>query len=82
MVEHTSNGGKTDHFFYYNAAKHNMAVHKDRPWQICTKMGVLIGYKATAEECEKAVIALQTDKNAGTLPCDLSKWEKHDEFLK
>lgn len=76
----TDNGKTSAGFFFYHAG--NLAVHKDRPWQVCTKMGCLLAYKATAEEAEAAVIALQKDANLGLLPTNLSKWRRHDEFLK
>jgi hypothetical protein len=71
---------KTTDFMAYHA--NHLAIHKDKPWQLVTRsMCILIGYKATREEAQQALDALQKDKDAGILPNNLSKWDKHDQFL-
>lgn len=53
-----------------------LAVHKDRPWQVCSDIGALCGYLPTEDHARAAVDALAADKEAGNLPCDLSTWDK------
>lgn len=67
---------KPDEFFYYHAGK--LAIDKSKPWQICTRMGVLIGQMPTEDRAKTAVDALTADHEAGTLPCNLSTWSKRE----
>lgn len=72
---------KSKDFFAYEAKE--LAIHKDRPFQVCTReIGCLLTCKATEEEAKQVVDALQADKDKGILPCNLSQWDKHDQFLK
>ena len=68
---------KTQNFFYYHAG--HLAIDKERPWQLCTMIGCVLGKFKTSEEAEVAIQALQKDKDAGILPCNLSQWDK--EYL-
>jgi len=65
---------KPNEFFCYHAGK--LAIDPARPWQICSRMGVLLGQVATVEQAKKAVEALKEDKENGTLPTNLSNWER------
>lgn len=61
-------------FFYYHAG--NLAVDPERPWQLCSHIGALCGKFATEEQAAIARDALNADKAAGVLPCNLSLWDK------
>lgn len=63
---------KTKDFFYYHAR--TLAIDPQRPWQVCSVMGSICGKFATRKEAEETTAALQHDKDAGNLPCDLISW--------
>ena len=71
--------GRTTDFFWYNAGP--LAIDPDRPIQLCSMIGCVLGKFADTDRAQVACEALQRDRDAGTLPCDLSKWDKK-EMLK
>lgn len=70
-----STGRKGKKFFYYHAG--HLAIDKERPWQLCSDFGCLCGQFYTTAQAEAALTALEADKAAGVLPCNLSTWDKH-----
>ncbi len=65
---------QTAGFFFYHAGA--LAIDKARPWQLCSSIGAMCGRFATEEEAKVAIEALQADRDAGVLPCNLSHWDK------
>ncbi len=64
----------TTGFSYYHAGA--LAVDKARPWQVISSFGCLCAKLGTEEQAKLAVEALTADLKAGTLPCNLSNWDK------
>ena len=61
-------------FFYYNAR--HLSIEQGKPWYVCSAIGCVVAKLATEEQAQAAVAALNSDKAAGTLPCNLSNWSK------
>ncbi len=60
---------------HYNAG--DMAVHPDRPWQVVSEIGSLLGFFAD-ERCAKvAVELLWEDLRRGNLPCNITQWHRY-----
>lgn len=63
------------HFSAYHAGR--LAIDPARPWQIISRtLPAICGKVATEEQARRAVEALDADKEAGRLPCNLSTWDK------
>lgn len=65
---------KKSGFFYYHAGA--LAIDPCRPWQLLSAIGCVCGKFATEEQARTALDALAADKEAGTLPVNLSTWDK------
>lgn len=71
---------RTQDFFSYDAGR--LAIDPARPFQVCTKpLPAVVAQKATQEEADATLVALQAAKDNGTLPCNLKQWEHYDRYI-
>ena len=69
---------KTKNYMSYRPIP-GLVISSDRPIQVITSSGVLVGYFANEQKADAYVTALQEAHDAGTLPTNISKWDKIKE---
>ncbi len=69
---------KTKNFTVYRPIP-GLVISSDRPYQVITSSGILVGYFASEVRADAYATALQEAQDAGTLPINISKWDKLKE---